>query len=54
MAWKPDHDAVAIDSFTTNWAEFEFVYAFPPFSLIPQVLQKFREDKSVGLIVVPD
>lgn len=38
--------------FTTSWSHLNF-YAFPPFNLITKVLQKIRNDKTVGTLVVP-
>ena len=39
VSWHPDPRAWAIDAFTLDWSNM-FFYAFPPFSVIPQVLQK--------------
>ena len=48
----PDPDAWQIDSFTTNWSSFYF-YAFPLFNLITKVLEKIRQEKAEGILVVP-
>jgi len=53
ISWRPDPEAVHIDAFSYCWSKGLF-YAFPPFSLIPQVLQKIREDRASGILVVPD
>ena len=37
FSWHPDPRAWAIDAFTLDWSNM-FFYAFPPFSVIPQVL----------------
>ena len=42
VSWIPDPNAVGVDAFTLDWGT-QYNYAFPPFSLIPQVLQKFEE-----------
>jgi len=42
IAYQPDPEAMAINSFTIAWKPYRF-YAFPPFSVIPQVLQKLQE-----------
>ncbi len=48
----PDSNAVAIDAFAHKWDLF--VYAFPPFNLIPRVLRKLREDNTrKAIIIVP-
>lgn len=51
-AWRPDPSAQFIDAFTMNWHKFK-IYAFPPFSLIPRVLQKMLENKGEGVVIVP-
>ncbi|XP_064638339.1 uncharacterized protein LOC135494352 [Lineus longissimus] len=53
ISWKPDPDAEAVDAFTLNWGTETF-YAFPPFSIISRVLQKIIQDKTSGILVVPD
>lgn len=52
ISWQRDPDAVAIDAFTTSWANKLF-YAFPPFSIILKVLRKIIAEKSEGILVVP-
>ncbi|XP_011858469.1 PREDICTED: uncharacterized protein LOC105556025, partial [Vollenhovia emeryi] len=51
-AWKRDPDAKAINAFTLKWSDLDF-YAFPPFSMIARVLQKIKNDKASGIVVVP-
>ena len=53
VAYQPDPEAQSIDAFTVNWQHYLF-YAFPPFSIIPQVLQKIQEEQSTGILVVPN
>lgn len=52
ISWHRDPEAVTIDAFTVSWSK-EFGYAFPPFSLIPKVLQKAIADKAKMILVVP-
>ena len=52
VAWKSDPEAMAIDAFTLNWQNY-FVYCFPPFSLIAQVLRKVKEEGVRAIMVVP-
>jgi len=42
---RPDPGAEAIDSFMINWACLN-IYTFPPFSVIPNVLRKIKEEKA--------
>ena len=49
----PDPEAIAVDSFTFSWSSFTF-YAFPPFAIIPHVLQKIALDNATGLLIIPD
>ena len=51
--YGPDPEAYAVDAFTFSWSDITF-YAFPPFSIIPQVLQKIVADRATGLLVVPN
>ncbi|XP_067214193.1 uncharacterized protein [Linepithema humile] len=51
-AWDRDPEAVVSDAFTINWENLKF-YAFPPFSIIGKVLQKIRNNKASGIVVVP-
>lgn len=52
VSWKRDPEAIAVDAFTMEWNSLNF-YAFPPFSMVLQVLQKIIEDEATGLVVVP-
>ena len=52
-AWEPDPGAVYIDSFLYEWGKERLVYAFPPFSIIHKVIQKFIHDGARGIIVAP-
>lgn len=52
ISYRPDPDAIAIDAFTINWKGYMF-FAFPPFSLLPRVLQKISKDVATGIIVAP-
>ena len=51
-AWQPDPGAIFIDSLMYDWSQ-ENVYAFPPFSIIHMVIQKWIQDQAEGIIVVP-
>ena len=53
VSFWPDPEAFAVDSFTLDWSSWKF-YAFPPFAIIPRVLQKVSSDKAIGLLIVPD
>ena len=51
-SFQPDPYATCIDAFSFNWTCYK-CYVFPPFSLIPRVLQKIRVDRATVLCVVP-
>ena len=53
-AWVPDPGALAVDAFTINWADYELIYLFPPFSVIGRALHKIHHDQAEAIIVVPD
>ena len=41
---------MAVDAFSISWANLK-CYAFPPFSLLTQVLAKIRNDKALVLLI---
>ena len=53
VSYRPDPDAEAIDAFSLNWENLNF-YAFPPFSVIPTVLDKIQKERAEGIVVLPD
>lgn len=53
VSWKPQPDAFAIDAFTLDWQPYNS-YMFPPFSLLPRVLQKLSADKATSVVILPN
>ncbi|CAB4007500.1 Transposon Tf2-6 poly [Paramuricea clavata] len=53
VSWHPDPQAWAIDAFTLDRNNI-FFYAFPPFSIIPQVLQKLDTAQTQAILIVPN
>jgi hypothetical protein len=53
VSYRPDPDAEAIDAFSLTWENLNF-YAFPPFSVIPLVLNKIQKERAEGIVVLPD
>ena len=53
-SWKPDPEALYVDAFSFCWSDI-YMYAFPPFSLIPRVLtlRKLEEDGGQMLLIAP-
>ena len=52
VSWHPDPEAVHADALTMDWAPLKG-YAFPPFNLIPAVLNKVSQDKADIILVAP-
>ena len=52
VSWHPEPGVMPVDAFRVNWSNLK-CYAFPPFSLLPQVLRKVREDKALVLLIAP-
>ena len=50
--WRPDPQSVATDAFQQDW-KYQFLYAFPPFSMIGRVLRKVQKDQTNMIIVTP-
>lgn len=53
ISWQRDPGSVEIDAFTVSWKPYYF-YAFPPFSLILRILQKIKQERAHGIVVVPE
>lgn len=53
ISWKPDPESFAIDAFSVSWGKMK-CYCFPPFSVLPAVLQKMTVEKVTGLVVLPN
>ena len=51
MTWKPDPNSFATDSMQQDWNKM-FCFAFPPFSLIGQVINKFLQENVEAMILV--
>ena len=52
ISYQPDPEAFWVDAFSLDWGRLDF-YAFPPFNIILRVLRKIREDKAVGMVIIP-
>lgn len=52
VAWKPDPEAWAINAFSLNWGDFNG-FCFPPFSLLPRVLQRLELQEADCVLVAP-
>ena len=52
VAWQPDPKAIAVDAFSIKWQN-DGMYAFPPFAIITQVIEKMLADDARLLLVVP-
>ena len=52
MSLKPDPGATGIDAFSINWVD-KYFYAFPPFCLLPRVLQKIKIEMATGVVIAP-
>lgn len=48
----PDPAAFAVDAFSLIWNDY-FYFIFPPFSLIPKILQKLKVDRGEAVLVAP-
>lgn len=53
VSWFSDPNALAVDAFTIEWSNY-FVYAFPPFSVLPHTLQKIEREKSLAILIAPN
>ena len=54
VSWGPDPEAMHYDAFSLNWTGLN-VYLFPPFSVLPRVTRKLKEERPARwVLVVPD
>ena len=51
-SFYPDSLASGVDAFSFDWSH-DIIYAFPPFNLIPHVLQKLENEKTERILIVP-
>ena len=49
---RPDPNAFAIDAFSLTWNN-DYYFIFPPFSLLPRILQKIEEDETSAVLIAP-
>ena len=55
LSYRPDPEAIAIDAFRLDWSSLNpKFYAFPPFGVIPTVLNKLTTKGAQGICVLPD
>ena len=52
VSWHPEPRVEAVNAYSINWSSLK-CYAFPPFSLLPQVLRKISVDKALVLLIAP-
>ena len=52
ISYVPEKGAKAVNAFSVIW-DYNLHYAFPPFSIIGQVIQKLCEDKADVILVAP-
>ena len=50
-SFYPDPLASGVDAFSFDWSQ-DIIYAFPPFNLIPHVLQKLENEKTERILIV--
>jgi hypothetical protein len=51
-SFQPDPLAHTVDAFNLNWHGF-LGYAFPPFCLLPRIMQKIVQDQALVIVVAP-
>ena len=53
VSWGRDPESFAVNAFLLNWSNWNFIYAFPPFSIILKVLRKWSDDGAEGILICP-
>lgn len=52
VSWRPEPGAYSVNAFAMSW-ENEYVYIFPPFSLILRCLHKVLKERTDALLIAP-
>ena len=52
-SWKPDPEALGTDVSSIHWNNVSFLYAFPPFRVIKDVIRKLSEEQASFLAILP-
>ena len=52
-SYRPDPGRMAVVAFSLNWHSIMF-YAFPPFSVLTQTIQKIEKEEATGVVVAPN
>ena len=52
VSWKPDPGVLFIGAFSRPWHELN-LYAFPPFSVVGRCINKKKQEKAQGMIILP-
>ena len=52
VSWKPEPEAYAVDAFSICWSN-DFMYIFPPFSIVGKVIRKIIEEKVRAIVIIP-
>ena len=53
VSFGPDPYCCHVDCFTMSWKSPYVFYAYPPFSILPKLLQKIQQDQCQVLVVFP-
>jgi len=53
FSWRPHPWAMATDAFRHSWRRLGNLYLCPPWNLIPQVLQRLRQEKLEATLIAP-
>ena len=52
VSWKPDPNTLFIDAYSRAWHELN-LYEFPPFSVVGRCVNKIKQEKEQGMIILP-
>ena len=53
VSYTPESNAYAVDAFSIDWVQFSLCYAFPPFSVLGQCMQKIVREHAEVVLVAP-
>ena len=54
VSWEPEPDSWRTDAFSFSWNDNMLYYCFPPFSLLPRVINKIQQDQARAIVIAPN
>ena len=53
VSWGRDPESFDVNAFLLDWSNWNFIYTFPPFSIILKVLRMWSDDGAEVILICP-